>query len=138
MLHANCVALDGRGVLIIGRAGAGKSTLALQLMAYGAMLVADDRTIVRLREGDLWAESPPEIWGMIEARGLGVLRADAGQSVKLCYVVDLDQHETDRLPQPRDFTLCGVTLPLIFGQGHSHFSCLLMQLLRGGWADGGR
>ena len=64
IVHASCVARDGRAVLIRGASGSGKSGLALQLMALGAGLVADDRT--RLwREGDIfrrqrgnWPEQP--------------------------------------------------------------------------------
>jgi HPr kinase/phosphorylase len=41
-LHASAVSLDGNGVLICGASGTGKSTLALQLMALGAELIADD------------------------------------------------------------------------------------------------
>ena len=44
ILNASCVAWQGRGALILGRSGAGKSALALQLMALGADLVSDDRT----------------------------------------------------------------------------------------------
>ena len=43
-IHASCVALAGKGVLILGDSGAGKSDLALRLMDDGARLVADDRT----------------------------------------------------------------------------------------------
>ena len=49
ILHATCVAVDGRGLLILGPSGSGKSALALQLIALGAQLVADDRTRVSRR-----------------------------------------------------------------------------------------
>ena len=55
MLHATTVALAGQGVLILGPSGSGKSGLALQLMAMGAELVADDRTIVTARGSTLHA-----------------------------------------------------------------------------------
>ena len=68
IVHASCVALGGRGVLILGGSGAGKSGLALQLMAYGAALVSDDRTILSNRDGALQAAAPDTIRGRIEAR----------------------------------------------------------------------
>jgi len=44
--HATTVAVAGRGLMIEGPSGSGKSALALELMAFGAELVADDRTRV--------------------------------------------------------------------------------------------
>ncbi|MEM9638850.1 MAG: hypothetical protein AAGA94_14475, partial [Pseudomonadota bacterium] len=61
ILHASCVACQGRAVLILGRSGQGKSGLALQLMAYGADLVADDRTQVTVQDERLWATAAPEL-----------------------------------------------------------------------------
>ena len=57
-LHATCVAMEGRGVLIIGPSGSGKSELALALMAHGARLVADYRVTLNLREEALRATCP--------------------------------------------------------------------------------
>jgi hypothetical protein len=50
-LHACAVELDGRAVLIAGEAGAGKSTLAAQMVASGASFVADDLTVVAVTAG---------------------------------------------------------------------------------------
>ncbi|MEO1532556.1 MAG: serine kinase, partial [Pseudomonadota bacterium] len=50
-LHASAVALGERGLLILGPSGAGKTRLALELVALGAELVADDRVIVEAHEG---------------------------------------------------------------------------------------
>ena len=57
IVHASCIAHRGRGLLILGPSGAGKSTLALEMMAYGAALVADDRTVLRLAGDHLIADS---------------------------------------------------------------------------------
>jgi len=67
VLHATAVAVGGRGLLILGRSGAGKSSLALQLIALGARLVADDRTRVTLGPAGLVASPPEAIRGRIEA-----------------------------------------------------------------------
>jgi len=42
MKHASCVDFDGKGVLILGASGSGKSSLALACMSLGARLVGDD------------------------------------------------------------------------------------------------
>lgn len=60
-LHASAVALGPRGLLILGAAGAGKTTLALALVALGAELVADDRVLVSPQPGSTAAAmSAPE------------------------------------------------------------------------------
>ena len=58
-LHATCVAIDGRALLIEGRSGAGKSDLALRLIDRGATLVSDDYTRLT-RSGDALIASAPE------------------------------------------------------------------------------
>lgn len=45
-LHACAVEVDGRGVLIAGQSGAGKSTMAAALIAAGAGFVADDLSVL--------------------------------------------------------------------------------------------
>ncbi len=42
-MHATCVDINGSGVLIVGRSGSGKSSLAINLLALGSKLVADDQ-----------------------------------------------------------------------------------------------
>lgn len=54
-IHASCVAIGAKGVLILGESGAGKSDLALRLMDEGARLVADDRTELYAAKGRLMA-----------------------------------------------------------------------------------
>jgi HPr kinase/phosphorylase len=121
VLHASCVAMDGAGeiraVLILGRSGAGKSALALELMSRGARLVADDRTLVVRRGGALIASCPPAISGLIEARGIGLIRVPPLARARLALAVDLDEGEGDRLPPPRRMDLLGVALPRILGAG---------------------
>ncbi len=131
-VHASCVAVAGRGLLILGPSGAGKSSLALQLMGLGAVLVSDDQVALR-REGDrVLAEAPPRLRGMVEARGVGLLRADASGPVPLVLAVDLAETEPDRLPPHRQITLLGCPIPLVLGRGAHHLSFALMQYLKGG------
>lgn len=132
-LHASCVALGARAVLIIGPSGAGKSQFALALMAFGATLVADDRTILTRRGAQVWATCPPAILGQIEARGLGILHAQAQtDGAEVVLVLDLAQRETDRLPPQRHCDLLGRPIPLVLGQDHAHFPASIVQYLRAG------
>ena len=132
VVHATCVAVAKRGLLIIGPSGSGKSALGLALLALGAKLVSDDRTVLANKTGRLIAKCPPTIRGLIEARGLGLLRAQTVASAPVSLVVDLGQTETDRLPPFRHTTLCDVICDLVLGQQSPHFPSFLMAYILGG------
>ncbi len=132
LLHASCVADSGQAVLISGAAGSGKSSLSLQLMAYGAELVSDDQTVVRLSEGRLLASAPDTTRGLIEARSVGILRAKPVQNIPLSLVIDLDQTEDKRLPHPRQVQVLGQKLPMLLGVDAPYFAAAVLQLLRNG------
>jgi HPr kinase/phosphorylase len=131
IVHAGCVAWQGRGVLILGHSGAGKSALALQLMAYGADLVADDRTELHAEGDALTAIPPATIAGLIEARGVGLLCAAFVPRAEIALVVDLDQTETDRLPPDRQISLLGISRPLVLSVPQPHFPAAILCYLKG-------
>lgn len=132
-IHASAVALGEAGLLILGRSGAGKSALALDMISRGARLVADDQVVVDRRETGLWMSAPSVIAGRIEARGFGLLAADAAPSIAR-YVVDLDRTEEARLPDARETVINGVTLPLFYRVESAAFPAMLCVLLQGGLA----
>ncbi|MDZ4087945.1 MAG: serine kinase [Tabrizicola sp.] len=132
-LHATAVAVDGRGLLILGPSGAGKSSLALRLLSLGAVLVSDDQTRVAVVGEDLSATCPnPDLAGLIEVRGVGILRAPAQPDAVVSLVVDLGQPEPDRLPPRREVTILGIRLPLVLHPQNDHFPDALMLYLRHG------
>ena len=132
LMHASCVSVMGRGVLICGPSGSGKSTLALHLMACGADLVADDQTVLT-RQGDrLVAACPPALSGLIEARGVGILTATPVKDAQITLVADLGAPETERLPPLRYVTLLGLPIALVMGRGNDHFSASVLCYLKGG------
>jgi len=96
-IHASCVALGAQGVQLLGRPGAGKSDVALRLIDQGAQLVADDRTILFTRRGGLYGKSPDSIRGLLEIRGLGIVKMPSRANVKIALVVKLGREDT-RLP----------------------------------------
>lgn len=131
-LHASAVALDGRGALLLGASGAGKSGLALRLMALGARLVADDRVLLRRGPEGLLASAPAALSGLIEARGVGLLRAEPLAQALLAIAVDLDAAPAARMPHPREITLLDAQLELISGRDVPNLDATLILLLRCG------
>ncbi len=93
-MHASCVARDGAGVLLLGAPGSGKSDLALRLMDRGFMLVADDRVEIENRV----ARPPAALAGLLEVRGLGILRMPHLAEARLALAVELGR--ACRLPAP--------------------------------------
>ena len=131
ILHATCVSVTGRGVLLTGPSGSGKSALALELMAFGAALVADDRTVLRRDGVHLSACAPTAIAGMIEARGVGLLRVDHVPSAHISLVVDMAQPETARLPKPREVTLLDIAVPCLHKVDAPYFPAAVHAYLSG-------
>ncbi len=132
ILHASCVALQDKAVLIRGASGSGKSSLTLELLTRGAMLVSDDRTCLIKRERGVVAYAPALLLGLIEARGVGILRADSAAPSPIALVVDLDQTETERLPDAQTCDLLGQQLPLLHKANEPHFAAAVLQYLRAG------
>lgn len=95
-LHASCVARDGLGVLLRGPSGCGKSDLALRLLRLDFTLVADDQ--VTLAGGI--ASAPPALAGLLEVRGVGIVRLPHVDQTRLVLVVDLGK-PCERLPTSR-------------------------------------
>lgn len=101
-VHASCVAIGSHGVLLLGKTGSGKSDLALRLIEQGAVLVADDRTILFVENGMLKARAPSTITGLLEVRGVGIVKFRCRKTVGVALAVRLGR-EGARLPIPRLF-----------------------------------
>jgi len=120
-MHATCVAWrhgrHWRAVLLRGPSGAGKSDLALRLVGAGARLVADDQTDLARQGNQLIASAPERIAGLIEARGIGIVKLGRDQTVRRAAVVllvDLAPPERiARLPEPASENVLGVDLPVV-------------------------
>ncbi len=105
LLHASCGARQGAGVLLLGPPGAGKSDLLLRLIDRGFALVADDQVDV----DGLVASAPAALAGLLEIRGIGLLRLPFEASVRLALAVRLQAG--DRLPLPARYE--NLDLPVV-------------------------
>jgi serine kinase of HPr protein (carbohydrate metabolism regulator) len=112
-LQATCVAIGGRGLLIEGTPGSGKSSLALALLDRGAVLVGDDGVDLAVDGGRLLASPVPAIAGLLEVRNVGLLTWPVAERVPLALALRLDP-AAERLPDgPEERELLGLSLPLV-------------------------
>ncbi|MBE6129180.1 MAG: HPr(Ser) kinase/phosphatase [Erysipelotrichaceae bacterium] len=63
----------GKGVLLVGESGMGKSETALELIRRGHVLIADDRVDVQHIHNHIFGHAPEIIKGMLEIRGIGII-----------------------------------------------------------------
>jgi len=110
---ATSVKVDNCAVLIQGKSGAGKTFLAMRLVEnHDACLISDDVTYVQVQDGVLYAETVPEIAGLVEIRGVGIVQTPHVSHVPVGCVVDLVEHSVDRYPPEQTETIAGVQIPL--------------------------
>lgn len=119
-IHASAVLVGARVVLIRGPSASGKSRLALELIEAAragavlfARLVADDRVHLEIAGGRLLARPAAALAGLIEVRGVGLLRMAHEPSAIVGLVVDLAAADATRLPAPdqRKAEISGIFLP---------------------------
>src|SRR6266581_8808247 len=81
VLGAACAPFGGAvegAALLLGESGAGKSDVALRLIAMGARLLSDDQTALFIERDRLFAEASSSLHGRMEIRGVGIIALAAG------------------------------------------------------------
>lgn len=116
IMHGTCVDLKGSGILIVGRSGAGKSSLAVGLLALGASLVADDQCELVSKNDGIRISKPAALPNSIEMRGVGLVSVPMSIQTNLDWVVNLDEVETERMPNRKFTNITGYRVPIIFGK----------------------
>lgn len=113
-LHGTAIAHSGTGCLILGASGTGKSRLAAEAMSQGAKLVADDRVALMAMSGLLAASAAPGLQGILEIRGMGLIRlVDVPTRQIIHLIVELDPETNVRLPEPQTREYCGIKVPYL-------------------------
>ena len=128
-VHGTAVSIDGKGLLILGQSGSGKSQLALALITHGAKLISDDQVILINTESEIILSAPKSISGKIEARFVGILKMPV-LIAPLYLVIDLDQKELDRLPKKKFVTYFNKKIPVLNANGIKKLEYSLIPLLK--------
>jgi serine kinase of HPr protein (carbohydrate metabolism regulator) len=117
-IHASAVLVGARAVLIRGPSAAGKSRLAWELIEAGrsgavrfARLVGDDRVHLQAAGGRLLVRPADTLAGLIELRGVGILRLDHEACAVVGLVVDLAAADAVRLPERGETIIEGIAIP---------------------------
>ena len=116
IMHATCVDINGSGVLIVGRSGSGKSSLAINLIALGSTLVADDQCEIVKKNNKLSVFKPTSLPSSIEIRGVGLVSVPMAVETSLDWVVNMDEAEKERMPDLRFTEIDGYKIPTVFGK----------------------
>ena len=118
-VHSSSVELGGKAVLIKGKTGSGKSSLALKLIMLGANLIADDQTNIFSEQGRVFLRAPTSLPSGLEIRGVGIVKAPICEKAELKLIVDLSQVENQRLPKLEDrrINILGNSFPFYLFQG---------------------
>lgn len=114
-IHATALIAGYRGILIRGPSGSGKSSLALRLLQSlngFARLVGDDRIRLEAVHGRLLMRPASALEGLIEIRGIGIVRMPFEPVAVAHVAVDLAASDAQRLPASADLetSIAGITL----------------------------
>ena len=90
----------GKGVLLTGESGMGKSETALELIKNGQVLISDDRVDVQHIHNSVYGYSPEITKGLMEIRGIGIIDVEKMfgasalmDSTKIDLVIHLEPYE---------------------------------------------
>ena len=115
-MHASFVLWRNKGILFRGKSGSGKSELALKFIENkGAVLVADDVVVFKMRQNRLIGEAPQNIKGLLEIRNVGISRYDFVNEAEVGLLVNLvsSKENLERLPKNKTENILGVEIPAI-------------------------
>jgi serine kinase of HPr protein (carbohydrate metabolism regulator) len=117
-VHATAVLVGDRGVLISGNSGAGKSSIANELMRRAgardafAAVISDDRCVLRAASGRLICNGPNSLQGGLEVRGSGLHRVDCEPAGVIHLVVELvDSSQAIRFADDTKTVIAGISIP---------------------------
>lgn len=105
IVHGSSVAIQSAdfpasAVLLRGFSGRGKSDLAFRLISLGALLIGDDQVALERRQDKVMVEAVEPITGLLEVRGVGLIKCPIAPPTPLRLIVDLvPREEVPRMPE---------------------------------------
>ncbi len=132
IMHATSVYINGKGIIIFGKSGAGKSNLAIKLISFGAKLISDDQTQLELNKNKIFLRKPDTTPNFIEARGIGLIEVPQVTSAELFCFVKITEIELKRLPYEKQKYCFGKKVKMIeFNPSYNNESSLFLGLRYG-------
>ncbi|QEH61300.1 HPr kinase/phosphorylase [Spiroplasma chinense] len=123
-LHASFVNIFGKGVLLVGESGIGKSELAVDLVKQNHLFVGDDRIVVTKKAGYLYGKSHEILKNLVEVRGIGIIDISKTNG----YKVIMEESPVDMVIELSMFKKDGVDDSERLGRNFGTYSILGMQL----------
>ena len=134
-MHASGVCFEKKGLLILGKSGSGKSSLALSLLANGARLVCDDRVQLQVKNKILMMTKPSSLPSALEVRGLGLIKVPLITEARVDLIIDMELTSDSRLGGHR-MELFGLEIPCVKGQNFYGLSdAIIVWSKYGGFLD---
>ena len=132
IMHATSVYINGKGIVIFGKSGSGKSKLAIKLIAFGAKLISDDQTQLELKKSRIILRKPVSTPNFIEARGIGLIEVPKVTSAELFCFIKITDIELERLPYEKQKNCFGKKIKMIeFNPKYNNESALFFGLRYG-------
>ncbi|AKU79310.1 HPr(Ser) kinase/phosphatase [Spiroplasma turonicum] len=126
-LHGSLINVFGKGVLLVGESGIGKSEITLDLIKANHLFVGDDRIVVVRKYNELFGKSHEILKNLVEVRGIGIVdvsKTNGYQVImndtKIDIVIELSQFKNngtddyDRIGSDfQTYSILGAKLPYI-------------------------
>ena len=110
LVHGVFLNIYGKGVIIKGDSGIGKSEIALELVKRGHLLVADDAVELYRLGQKIVGKAPEVLSNLLEIRGIGVI--DVSKMFGIASILDRDVVDLiiqlDRWVPSREYTRVGI------------------------------